>query len=143
MVEQRINSECMTPSVSIPERKIHVIPEEDIPYEVRMKYIIKAYRQDKERLEQLQKYAEGLEEENVALQKKLEQQAVDKETSRKRKETIYELKRIVKSQEVYIGRLQLLLAEHDIPYHYKTPVNELEKSGIETDNIMIIRNLMK
>ena len=143
MVEQRNNSECMTPCVSIPERKIHVIPEEDIPYEVRMKYIIKAYRQDKERLEQLQRYAEGLEEENVALQKQLEQQAVDKETSRKRKETIYELKRIVKSQEVYIGRLQLLLAEHDIPYHYKTPVNELEKAGIETDNIMIIRNLMK
>lgn len=118
-------------------------PQDDIPYEVWMKHIIKAYRKDIVRLEQLQKYAEGLEEENVALQKKLEQQIVDKETSRKRKETIYELKRIVKSQEVYIGRLQLLLAEHDIPYHYKTPVNELEKAGIETDNIMIIRNLMK
>lgn len=86
-------------------------PQDDIPYEIWMKHIIKAYRKDIVRLEQLQKYAEGLEEENVALQKKLEQQAVDKETSRKRKETIYELKRIVKSQEVYIGRLQLLLAE--------------------------------
>ena len=118
-------------------------PQDDIPYEIWMKHIIKAYRKDIVRLEQLQKYAEGLEEENVALQKKLEQQAVDKETSRKRKETIYELKRIVKSQEVNIGRLQLLLAEHDIRYHYKTTVNELEKAGIETDNIMIIRNLMK
>ena len=118
-------------------------PQDDIPYEIWMKHIIKAYRKDIIRLEQLQRYVEGLEEENVALQKKLEQQAVDKETSRKRKETIYDLKRIVKSQEIYIGRLQLLLAEHNIPYHHKAPVNELEKTGIETDNIMIVRNLMK
>ena len=62
-------------------------PQVDIPYEVWMKHIIKAYRKDIVRLEQLQRYAEGLEEENVALQKKLEQQAVDKETSRKRKKT--------------------------------------------------------
>ena len=118
MVEQRNNSECMTPSVSVPERRIHVIPAEDIPYEVRMKYILKAYRQDKKRLEQLQKYAKGLEEENIALQKQLEQQKVDKETSSKRKRKIFELTHITQSQEVYIGRLQLLLAEHGIPFHY-------------------------
>ena len=74
MIEQRTNSECMTPSVSIPARKIHNLSLNELPYEVWMKYIIKAYRQDKERLEQLQRYAEGLEEENVALQKQLEQQ---------------------------------------------------------------------
>ena len=118
-------------------------PQDDIPYEVWMKHIIKAYRKDIIRLEQLQRYAEGLEEENVALQKKLEQQSVDKETSRKRKKIIYDLKCVIKSQEIYIGRLQLLLAEHDIPYHYKAPVNELEKSGIETDNILIVRNLLR
>jgi hypothetical protein len=39
-----------------------------------MKYLIKAYRRDLARLEQLQRYAEGLEEENVALLKKLAQQ---------------------------------------------------------------------
>ena len=33
--------------------------------------ILNAYRKDKERLEQLQRYAEGLEEENVVLQKQL------------------------------------------------------------------------
>jgi hypothetical protein len=33
--------------------------------------IFNAYRKDKERLEQLQRYAEGLEEENVVLQKQL------------------------------------------------------------------------
>ena len=118
-------------------------PQDDVPYEVWMKHIIKAYRKDIVRLEQLQRYAEGLEEENVTLKKQLEQQVVAKETSRKRKKTIYDLKCIVKSQEIYIGRLQLLLAEHDIPYHYKSPVNDLEKTGIETDNIMIVRNLMK
>ena len=36
------------------------------------KFLIKAYRQDKVRLEQLQRYADGLEEENVALQKQLD-----------------------------------------------------------------------
>ena len=123
--------------------KKNKLPQDEIPYEVWMKHIIKAYRKDKVRLEQLQRYAEGLEEENVALQKQLEQQTVDRETPRKRKETIYDLKCIVKSQEIYIGRLQLLLAEHDIPYHYKAPVNELEKTGIETDSIMIVKNYMK
>ena len=118
MVEQSINSECMTPNTSVPERKIHVIPADDIPYEVRMKYIIKAYRQDKVRLEQLQRYAEGLEEENVALQKQLEQQKVDKEASSNRKKKIFELTHLAKSQEIYIGRLQLLLAENGIPFHY-------------------------
>ena len=118
MTELRNNSECMTPSVSIPERKIHVLSENDIPYEVRMKYIIKAYRRDKERLEQLQRYAEGLEEENVALQKQLEQQKVDKDASSKRKKKIFELTHLAQSQEIYIGRLQLLLVEHGIPFHY-------------------------
>ena len=36
------------------------------------KFLIKAYRKDKVRLEQLQRYADGLEEENVALQKQLD-----------------------------------------------------------------------
>ena len=36
------------------------------------KFLIKAYRKDKVRLEQLQRYADGLEEENMALQKQLD-----------------------------------------------------------------------
>ena len=47
-------------------------PQNDIPFEVRMKYIIQAYRKDKDKLERLQRYAEGLEEENVSLQKQLD-----------------------------------------------------------------------
>lgn len=117
MTEQRTNPECMIPSVSIPDRKIQVIRADDIPYEVRMKYILIAYRKDKERLEQLQRYAEGLEEENVALQKQLEQKKLDKEVSTKRKKKIFELTHLTQSQKVYIGSLQLLLAEHGIPFH--------------------------
>ena len=117
MTELRNNSECMTPSMNAPVRNIHIIPAGDIPYEVRMKYILRAYRKDKERLEQLQRYAEGLEEENVALQKQLEQKRLDKETSTKRKKKIFELTHLTQAQKVYIGSLQLLLAEHGIPFH--------------------------
>ena len=42
--------------------------DDDIPYEVRMKHIIEAYRKDLKRLESLEKYAKGLEEENLLLQ---------------------------------------------------------------------------
>ena len=118
MIEQRTNSESQIQNVSIPKRRIHNLSLNDLPYEVWIKYILKAYRQDKERLEQLQRYAEGLEEENVALQKQLEQQKVDKEASSKRKKKIFELAHLAQSQKIYIGRLQLLLAEHDIPFHY-------------------------
>ena len=117
MTEQRTNPEYMTPSMNVPMRKIQMIPDDDIPYEVRMKYILKAYRKDKERLEQLQRYAKGLEKENVFLHKQLEQKKLDKETSTKRKKKIYELTHLAQSQEVYIGSLQLLLAEHGIPFH--------------------------
>jgi len=118
MKNQKTNLECQIPIVNNPTRKIHTLTLDDLPYEVWMKYILKSYRQDKVRLEQLQRYAEGLEEENVALQKQLKQQKMDKEVSSNRKKKILELKKIAHSQEVYIGRLQLLLAEHDIPFHY-------------------------
>ena len=118
MLEQRNHSESHMQNVNDIERKVHNLSLEDLPYEVWMKYIIRAYRQDKERLDQLQRYAEGLEEENVALQKQLEQQKVDKEASSKRKKKIFELTHLAQSQKIYIGRLQLLLAEHGIPFHY-------------------------
>ena len=117
MTEQRTNSESQIQNVSIPNRKIRNLSLNELPYEVWMKYFIKAYRQDKVRLEQLQRYAEGLEEENVALQKQLEQQKMDKEASSTRKKKIFKLTHLAQSQEVYIGRLQLLLAEHGIPFH--------------------------
>ena len=71
MKQMITNSESQNPTVNNEGRKIHNPTLDDIPYEVWMKHLIKAYRRDLERLEQLQRYAEGLEEENVALQKKL------------------------------------------------------------------------
>jgi len=71
MKQMITNSEIQNPTVNNAGRKIHNPTLDDIPYEVWMKHLIKAYRRDLERLEQLQRYAEGLEEENVALQKQL------------------------------------------------------------------------
>ncbi|QVJ81657.1 hypothetical protein SAMN04487826_1975 [Prevotella sp. khp1] len=74
MKQQSVNSECQNPIANLPLRKVRNLSLNDLPYEVWMKYLIKAYRRDLARLEQLQRYAEGLEEENVALLKKLAQQ---------------------------------------------------------------------
>ena len=71
MKQMSTNSEIQNPTVNNAGRKIRNLSLDDIPYEVWMKHLIKAYRRDLERLEQLQRYAEGLEEENVALQKQL------------------------------------------------------------------------
>ena len=71
MKQMITNSEIQNPTVNNAGRKIHNLSLDDLPYEVWMKHLIKAYRRDLERLEQLQRYAEGLEEENVALQKQL------------------------------------------------------------------------
>ncbi len=71
MKQMSTNLESQNPTVNNAGRKIRNLSMNDIPYEVWMKHLIKAYRRDLERLEQLQRYAEGLEEENVALQKKL------------------------------------------------------------------------
>ena len=43
-------------------KKVTAFNDDDIPYEVRMKHIIEAYRKDLKRLEALEKYAKGLEE---------------------------------------------------------------------------------
>jgi hypothetical protein len=51
----------------------NIRPQDEVPYEVRMKHLIEAYRKDIKRLEELSRYAKGLEEENVNLQKKIEE----------------------------------------------------------------------
>ena len=71
MKQMSTNSESQNPTVNYAGRKICNLSLNDIPYEVWMKHLIKAYRRDLVRLEKLQRYAEGLEEENVALQKQL------------------------------------------------------------------------
>jgi hypothetical protein len=101
-------------------------PQDEVPYEVWMKHILKAYRKDKERLEQLQRYAEGFEEENVALHKQIEQQDELKGISKRRKKEIKDIRNIIIMQEKYIGRLQELLTEHRIPFHAMIPIVGLE-----------------
>ena len=54
------------------DNKDNIRPQDEIPFEIRMKNIIEAYRKDIKRLEELSRYAKGLEEENVKLQKKIE-----------------------------------------------------------------------
>ena len=56
--------------------------DDEIPYEVRMKHLIKAYRKDLKRLEELSQYAKGLEEENMLLQKKIEKSGTSEEASK-------------------------------------------------------------
>ena len=53
-------------------RFVNVFDDDEIPYEVRMKHLIEGYRHDLKRLEKLERYAKGLEEENLLLQKKIE-----------------------------------------------------------------------
>jgi len=45
--------------------------QDELPLEVRLKYLSEAYHKNEKRLLRLKKYAQGLEEENVALQKKV------------------------------------------------------------------------
>ena len=63
-------------------RHVSVFEDDEIPYEVRMKHLIKAYRKDLKRLEELSQYAKGLEEENMLLQKKIEKSGTSEETSK-------------------------------------------------------------
>ena len=50
-------------------RLVSVFEDDEIPYEVRMKHLIEGYRRDLKRLDQLARYAKGLEEENLLLQR--------------------------------------------------------------------------
>lgn len=80
----------------------HQVFNDDIPYEVRMRYIIESYRKDIKRLEQLTKYTKGLEEENVMLQKKLD-------TVHEWNETYHEKMAIINQQQSEINRLKGLI----------------------------------
>ena len=121
------------------KRGTSVFDDDEIPYEVRMKHLIKAYRKDLKRLGELSQYAKGLEEENLLLQKKIEKagtsEEADKEVAISRmKSEIHQLKgaltktfpkrvvqmrdarkKIISLQE-YIISLQSLLTANGITY---------------------------
>ncbi len=135
--------------------------DDDIPYEVRMKHIIEAYRKDLKRLEALEKYAKGLEEENLLLQKKMEKtdawlaeepdrQATIKKmqveikqmrgtlikTFPKRVIQMRDIKKKVMSLEEYIRYLQRLLQQNDIPFEERK-VNPSKSESIDFDSLDI------
>lgn len=140
--------------------------EDDIPYEVRMKYLIAAYRKDLRRLEELSSYAKGLEEENVLLQRRLEKAEAgvvddpDKDATIKRlmseikalktKITVTFPRRMVKMHdlrkrithlEIYIRELQSLLMSKGIPYEqWKRRPSKLDGLDISKLDIYAVRS---
>ncbi len=140
--------------------------EDDIPYEVRMKYLIAAYRKDLRRLEELSSYAKGLEEENVLLQKRLEKAEAgvvddpDKDATIKRlmseikalktKITVtfprrvvkmHDLRRRITHLEIYIRELQSLLMSKGIPYEqWKRRPSKLDALDISKLDIYAVRS---
>lgn len=167
-------------------KKINV-NDPDIPYEVRMKHILKQYMLDQKKWEKMAVYTKHLEEEVIRLKnaliingysddgvigttklgsviQELQEKIVtlkkkNKELKKKdnigkvielenklnhiypeRKYKIVCFKRVIKSQANYIEELQKILDEHDIPYHPKTPINDLENDDIDTIDENAVRN---
>ena len=139
-----------------------VFKDDEIPYEVRMKHIIEAYRKDIKRLNELARYAKGLEEENLLLQKKIEQaeaslkDSPDKDqqisqmdleirqlkgaltkTFPKRVIALSKFKKKIADLETYVRYLQSLLLENNIPFEEKKPHPSIEVEGITADDINI------
>ena len=134
---------------------------EDIPYEVRMKHIIEAYRKDQEKWGKLAQYAKHLEGEVIRLKliliengytdsgiegdydaveeisklkkkiKKLEDK-IENVYPRKQKSNL-KMKRVMSQQASYIVHLQYLLDKHGIPYLTPKPIKQLKQEDI--DNI--------
>ena len=142
-------------------KKVTTFNDDDIPYEVWMKHIIEAYRKDLKRLEALEKYAKGLEEENLLLQKKMEKtdawlaEEPDRQVAIKKMQVeikqlrgtliksfpkrviqMRDIKKKVMSLEEYIRYLQRLLQQNDIPYDERK-VNPSKSESIDFDSLDI------
>ena len=147
-------------------KKVSVFEDDEIPYEVRMKHLIEGYRRDLKRLDQLARYAKGLEEENLLLQKKIEntekwiKSHPDKEElirkmdleirqlkgtlTKSYPKRVVELKYIkkkVRDIEDYMRYLQSLLDDNDISYEERKPnlSPKVENLNIEDIDILAVR----
>ena len=147
-------------------RLVSVFEDDEIPYEVRMKHLIEGYRRDLKRLDQLARYAKGLEEENLLLQKKIEntekwiKSHPDKEElirkmdleirqlkgtlTKSYPKRVVELKYIkkkVRDIEDYMRYLQSLLDDNDISYEERKPnlSPKVENLNIEDIDILAVR----
>lgn len=128
-------------------QSVSVFDDDEIPYEVRMKHLISAYRKDLKRLSELSRYAKGLEEENLLLQKKIDahekwmKENPDKElrikqmdleirqlkgtlkkTYPKRVIQMRDIRKKIIALEEYIRGLQSILIANDIPYEERQPL---------------------
>lgn len=138
-----------------------ILNDSEIPYEVRMLHLIKAYRKDQEKWAKLAEYAKHLEAEVIRLKgilidkgftdsgassdwtpdkeiallkkkiKKLEENIEIKYPAKKQK--IFRIKRLMSSQASYIVHLQYLLDKHGIPYLTPKSLKDITQEDI--DNI--------
>ena len=132
---------------------------DDVPYEVRMKYIIQAYKKDQERWAKLAEYAKHLEGEVIRLKgiliengytdsgasedwtpdmeisklkqkiKKLEDKIENVYT--KKQKNLLKMKRVMSNQASYIVHLQYLLDKNGIPYITPKPIKQLKQEDID------------
>ena len=143
-------------------RSVSIFKDDEIPYEVRVKHLIEGYRRDLKRLEKLERYAKGLEEENLLLQKKVAKnekwisEHPDKDALIKQMETqiknlkgtltkgvprrVIELKHIkkkVRDIEEYSRYLQSQLKKNGISYEERKPNPSPKVEGLNIDDIDI------
>jgi len=143
------------------ERKfVSVFKDDEIPYEVRMKHLIKGYRRDQKRLESLEEYAKDLEKKNQRLQEKItkykewkvehpDKEALIKQmdleikqlkgtltkTYPKRVIELKHIKRKIKDLEEYTFYLQSLLKSNGITYNDRKPNPSPKVENLNVDDI--------
>ena len=140
--------------------------QDELPLEVRLKYLTEAYRKDEKRLEEINRYAQGLEEENLSLQKKIKSleswqqennvgedyleklnakfcmlQAQLKKSFPKRVIKVKTLKKKIVNMRLYIYKLQTILKENGIEYPERVvdPLEIESNYDIESINDYAVR----
>ena len=135
-------------------------PQKDIPDDVWVKNLLKAYRKEHEELEFLRPYCKGLEEENVMLKKQLDEfkpssmdlieenkklknilkskeNMIEKMYPRKLRRTRY-LRSLNQNYQHYYLALQEILDSHGIEYPPRPILRENPLEGIDLDELMKI-----
>lgn len=140
--------------------------QDELPLEVRLKYLAEAFRKDEERIKEMTRYAQGLEEENLSLQKKshafelwkqengigkdyleklnakfCEIQAQLKKNFPKRVIQVSAMKKRIVNMSLYIHKLQTILKENGIEYPERVidPLEIESNYDIESINEYAVR----
>ncbi|MBO5888052.1 MAG: hypothetical protein IIV77_07170 [Bacteroidaceae bacterium] len=130
--------------------------QDELPLEVRLKYLTEAFRKNEKRIKDLTRYAQGLEEENLSLQKKLhalEENEIRKDYLRKLKAKFCEvrahliknypmrvvqvraLKKRIANMTSYIHDLQTILRKNGIEYPERTSDPLENESNYDIESI--------